>query len=163
MARFIMYAIECSEPRCRERELLVEGEHAMGATVTCEQGHAAVVRPAVPRAIGIIVEYESKQLGRTFRSNREMQDYLNYGAPIKGADGEVVGFEQRRLLSHDEMDASEEQGWRDQEVIARQHGRSLEEDAKFRVEGVKEKIARDVEAGQTPSVKPVTVESLLPA
>jgi hypothetical protein len=163
MARLIMYAITCSDPRCREHELLVEGEHAIGAAVTCEQGHAAVIRPAVPRAIGIIVEYESKQLGRTFRSNREMQDWLDYGDPIKGEDGETIGFRQRRLYSDDDIAAQEEQGWRDQERIAAQHGRTLEEDAAFRVEGIKEKRAKEIEAGLTPSVREVAPETLLPA
>ena len=161
MARLIMYAIRCSEPDCREVEALVEGERRMGDTVTCEQGHDAVVRPAVPRAIGILVDHFDPQTGKTFTSNRQYEDWKRYSRPVM-EDGEVVGYRQIREYSHDELDAMSDQGWREQEEIARSQGRTLEEDAKFRAEGIQEKIARETEKGLVPSVKPIAPEKLLP-
>lgn len=166
------YPTDCTARGCSHEVWLDHRKPPIGAdepipktgdVVRCDCGQQASVRPAKLAIVGIIVEYESKQLGRTFRSNREMQDWLDYGDPIKGDDGETIGFRQRRLYSDDDIAQQEERGWREQEAIAAAHGRTLEEDAAFRAEGIKEKIAREVEAGQTPSVREVSVESMLPS
>jgi hypothetical protein len=154
---FRLYAICC--PDCDENEVLTDGERRMGDLVDCDKGHVAFVVPAMPRAVGILVEREDKQLGRTFKSNAEYNDYLKYGNPITNDQGEVVGHKQIGEMSGDEKREERERVIASLERTARKNGLTLHEAHARRSELVREKRAKEIEAGQTPSVsepKPMT-------
>lgn len=148
---FRMYAIRCSEPDCPEVEILVEGERRMGDTVTCEQGHDAVVSPAVPRAIGILVEQVDHQLGTVWKSNAEYNDWVKYGNPVM-RNGEVVGHREVVTMSDQERKSHRDQVIKDMEKVAAKNNLTLEQAHAVRAERTREKRAKEIEQGLTPTV-----------
>lgn len=160
------YHTTCQRAGCGHEAWVEEPGDAprrvVGAAVTCDCGQPCAVRLTVPPAIGILTEHYDPQTKRTFTSNRQYEDWKNYGDPVV-EDGEVVGFRKIREYSHAELDAQDEAGWREAEEDARTVGRTLEEDARFRADCINEKRTKEIEQGLKPTVAPATPESLLPA
>jgi len=160
------YPTTCTKRGCDHEAWVEEPQGSprqlAGAPITCDCGEEALIRVAMPRAVGILVEEYNPQIKKTFSSNAEKKAWMEKRPIIE--DGEVVGYRPPiREYSHDELDAQTVREWDGMAEIARKQGRTLEEDAAYRAACCNERRAKDIEAGLAPTVAATKAEDLLPA